>query len=576
MGPGEPLPSLADGGPGSFYPDGRALLADLAVIRSSLLERGDGIIAHGALATLIRQVETFDLHLLPLDLRQNSVPHAAALTELLRARGLCPDYAALAEDDRIALLGLLLAERTVVLPTAAEEGAWGLSPETRRIAGTFRQVCWAREAITPRAVRAYIISMTHAASDVLAAAVLAQDLPGLPIVPLFETIDDLRRAADLMDRLYEVPAYRRRLAEAGDVQEIMVGYSDSAKDGGVVTSYWELYKAQERLVAGARRHGLRVELFHGRGGTVGRGGGPAYEAILAQPAGTVGGRLRLTEQGEVINEKYGLPEIAARNLETTISAVMMASLEPPAGRAPRPEWCAAMEAISEAAHAAYRRLVEDPDFLTYFEEATPIDLLDELNIGSRPARRAGTAGHRRSTGDPLGLQLDAVAPCVARLVPPGHRSGGVQDPDEAAHSTLLREMYCSWPFFSSMIDNVQMAMAKADMAIAAHYAALVRDTAIAGRLFTAISDEFERAVSAIRTITGYETLLQNVAVLQSSIILRNPYVDPLSYIQVALLRELGEARAEEREVAEDAAEISLRQAVHLTINGIAAGLRNTG
>ena len=572
--PGRPGPALDDAGPGSFYSHGADLLADLRLVRASLIAGGDDLIASGALTTLIRQVEIFDLHLLSLDIRQNSAVNSRALADLLRARGLCPNYAALAEQDKVDLLAGLLDSGQRLLPQPAEEEELGLTEQTRLVTAVFRQIAWARRAVGLGAVRSYIVSMTHAASDLLAVALLAQDLPGLSILPLFETIDDLRGAPALMEGLYTLPAYRRLLAQRGHLQEIMVGYSDSAKDGGVLTSCWELYRAQERLVAAAAPHGVRVALFHGRGGTVGRGGGPAYEAILGQPPGTVSGRLRLTEQGEVINQKYGLPEIAARNLETTVSAVILASLNgPPPGGGPPPGWASAMEFISQEAHRGYRSLVyEDPDFLTYFEGATPIEAISELNIGSRPARRSGNS---RGIGDLRAIPW-VFSWMQARHVLPGWYPLGsaltafiAQDP--AAHTTLLGEMYRAWPFFSSTIDNIQMAMAKADMEIARRYAALVADQTVAQRIFGLIAAEYARTLDVLRTVTGRSALLDNAPVLQSSIILRNPYVDPLSYIQVDLLPRLRACPP-----TEEALRMALREATHLTINGIAAGLRNTG
>ena len=502
--------------------------------------------------------------------------NSRALTDLLRARGLCPNYADLPEQDKVDLLAGLLDSGQRLLPQPAEEQELRLAEQTRQVAAVFRQIAWARRAIGPGAVRSYIVSMTHCRQRP-ARRRRAGPGPTWPAhpAPLSRQIDDLRGAPALMEGLYTLPAYGRLLAQRGHLQEIMVGYSDSAKDGGVLTSCWELYRAQERLVATAAAHGVRVALFHGRGGTVGRGGGPAYEAILGQPPGTVGGRLRLTEQGEVINQKYGLPEIAARNLETTASAAILASLDGPRHQrgGPPAEWAAAMELISQEAHRGYRSLVyEDPDFLTYFEGATPIEAIGELNIGSRPARRSGNT---QGIGDLRAIPW-VFSWMQARHVLPGWFPLGsaltafiAQDP--AAHTALLGEMYRAWPFFSSTIDNIQMAMAKADMEIARRYAALVADQTVAQRIFGLIAAEYARTLEVLRAVTGRPALLDNAPVLQSSIILRNPYVDPLSYIQVALLPRLRACPP-----TEEAQRAALREATHLTINGIAAGLRNTG
>jgi phosphoenolpyruvate carboxylase len=399
------------------------------------------------------------------------------------------------------------------------------------------------------------------------------------VTPLFETIDDLRRAPDVMRRLFENPVYRRVLAAQGNLQEVMIGYSDSSKDGGILTSSWELYKAQERLNEVAQPHGVELRLFHGRGGTVGRGGGPSHEAIMAQPRGTVRGRIKITEQGEVVSSKYSLPEIAQRSLELTTAAVIAASLLPgrphdePDSRKPDPpkieSWKNVMESISANAFAAYRQVVRESEgFYDYFTEATPVEELQHLRIGSRPAKR--------KTGSKSIDDLRAI-PWVfgwtqSRHLLPGWLAVGTAldrflKLDPRANLKLLREMYGEWPFFHSTISNIEMTLAKADFQIARQYAARVRDRKLGQRIFQMLETEYDLTRQMVLKITGERNLLDNAPVLQRSIRVRNPYVDPMSYLQVELL-------ARERTSGQDDAQ--LLYAILLTINGIAAGMRNTG
>ncbi|MGH9754858.1 MAG: phosphoenolpyruvate carboxylase, partial [Blastocatellia bacterium] len=397
------------------------------------------------------------------------------------------------------------------------------------------------------------------------------------VSPLFETIEDLRRAPEIMRRLFEHPFYRRRLAAQGDLQEVMIGYSDSSKDGGILTSSWELYKAQERLWEVARAHGVELRLFHGRGGTVGRGGGPSYEAILAQPPDTVAGRIKITEQGEVISSKYSLAEIALRSLELTTSATIAASLPQPAQDAAKlSRWKNVMEEISAQAFAAYRRFVrETPGFYDYFVQATPVEELQHLRIGSRPAKRKSGS---KSLDD-----LRAI-PWVfgwtqSRHLLPGWLAVGTALEDfikarPRENLRLLREMYREWPFFHSTISNIEMTLAKADFQIARQYASRTLDRSLGRRIFRMLEEEYERACRVTLQVTGERRLLDQSPVLQRSIAVRNPYVDPLSFLQVELLAR--------RRQKDGKIELSngdrekLLYATLLTINGIAAGMRNTG
>jgi phosphoenolpyruvate carboxylase len=366
--------------PAACYASGAQLLLDLRTIEHSLVATGNAVLAAGPLRRLIRQVETFSLRLMPLDLRQ----HSARLEQAVawRLSLVAPEYARLDDEARIAVLTECYSRG---MPPEPDNPP----PEVADLLETCSLVSWAERMIEPDTITSIIVSMTHRVSDVLGALLLTGVAPKLQVVPLFETIDDLRGAPDLMRRLLDVPFYRDHLATCGNQQRLMLGYSDSSKDGGYLTSSWELFKAQEALQRTAAEAGIAVELFHGRGGTVGRGGGPAYHAILAQPPGTVRGRLRLTEQGEVINQKYGLPSIALRNIDTIAAATLLATS--PYGHAEAPvhdHWRAMLERLSEAALQAYRTLVEDPDFVRYLQEATPLELIGRLNIGSRPARRA--------------------------------------------------------------------------------------------------------------------------------------------------------------------------------------------
>jgi phosphoenolpyruvate carboxylase len=582
----------------NVYRDGASLREDLRLVRDSL-RAGKALYAASAVDRLMRQVAVFGLHLATLDLRQHSERHTAALSEITRALGL-RDYSQMSEDERVEWLTRELDTPRPFVATDAHYGA-----ETTETLNVFRVARRALDEISPNAIRTYIISMTREVSDLLAVLVLAKEAglvgrgagdgatgrrgdkedlnlpvapsPCLSVSPLFETINDLRRAPEIMRRLFEHPFYRRQLAAQGDLQEVMIGYSDSSKDGGILTSSWELYKAQERLWEVARANGVELRLFHGRGGTVGRGGGPSHEAIMAQPPDTVVGRIKITEQGEVISSKYGLAEIALRSLELTTSAVIAASLPQPAqdpGKLSR--WKEVMEEISALAFAAYRRFVrETPGFYDYFIQATPVEELQHLRIGSRPAKRKSGS---KSLDD-----LRAI-PWVfgwtqSRHLLPGWLAVGTALEDfikarPRENLPLLREMYREWPFFHSTISNIEMTLAKADFQIARQYASRTLDRNLGRRIFRMLEEEYERACRVTLQITGERRLLDQSPVLQRSIAVRNPYVDPLSFLQVELLARRrqrdgkAELNASDRE--------KLLYATLLTINGIAAGMRNTG
>lgn len=567
------------------YRDAADLEADLRLVRDSL-EAGKAHLAAARVNRLLRQVRVFGLHLAALDLRQHSARHVAALAEITRGLGVQPDYAGMDEAARVTWL---VAELSNPRPLVAADATF--SPETAETLNMFRVARRAMDQVSPQGIGTFVISMARAASDVLAVLVLARqaglDARHVRVAPLFETVDDLRNAPDVLGRLLDDPVYRAIVATQGDLQEIMIGYSDSSKDGGILTSGWELYQAQQRLWGVARSHGIELELFHGRGGSVGRGGGPSHEAIRAQPAGTVAGRIKITEQGEVVSSKYGLPEIAMRSLELATAAVIAASLPPPAATAAtrrRPgqardrstAWMDAMAALSGSSLAAYRQVVHGTEgFLEYFSQATPVEEFGRLRIASRPARRKRGS---KSLDD-----LRAI-PWVfgwtqSRHLLPGWLGVGTAleqfiDTGPAANHRrqldLLREMYRSWPFFQATIANIEMTLAKADFQIARQYAMRLPAPEVGQRIFGLLSAEYARTCRVLLQVTGERQLLANSPVLQRSIAVRNPYVDPMSHLQVELL-----ARSRKPGLTA-AAKARLRYALTLTINGIAAGMRNTG
>lgn len=568
---------------GHAYREGRELYADLGLIETALLASGAQHAA-GKVTTLMQQVATFDLHLATLDLRQHSNRHQTALTEITQHLGLPVDYGTMEEAERLEWLTTELAARR---PLVGLEDHF--SAATLETLNVFRVMRRALDEIGPRALRTYIISMTRQASDLLAVLVLAKQaglaacpdparaelcIARIAVAPLFETIDDLRRAPAVMEVLFTHRHYRALLALQDNVQEVMIGYSDSSKDGGILTSGWELYKAQMRLCEVAERHGIELRLFHGRGGTIGRGGGPSHEAILAQPSGTLQGRIKVTEQGEVISSKYNLPELALRSLELKMSAVVAASLPAKAAKKTRLQrWENAMETLSDTAFRAYRALAHDnPDFFTYFMQATPVEELQHMHIGSRPAKRASGGG---SIDDLRAIPWVFGWTQSRHLLPGWLAVGSALESFVAAnpqqHLALLREMYAEWPFFRSTLANIEMTLAKVDFQIVRQYAARTPDATLGKRMCKLLEEEFLRTCTLVLQITGEKELLDNAPVLQRSIALRNPYVDPMSYLQVELL-----ARRRQAGKRAGTDEDRLLHAILLTINGISAGMRNTG
>ncbi|MDR3707582.1 MAG: phosphoenolpyruvate carboxylase [Capsulimonadaceae bacterium] len=583
----ERLRRTIDGKEQNIYESRDQLLDDLHLIYENLIACGSKRAADRIIRPLLARTRMFGFHLAHLDIREHKSRYMKTLDELLVAAGL-PVASGLPEQERLALL-----EREIVNPRPLVRANAPLTPETAATLGLFRLVAEQRGRYGDEAFGTFIMSMAQGTGDVLTMLLLAKEaglfaagetpVSHVSLVPLFETIEDLENAPEVLDALLTNSVYRQQVAARGGQQEVMVGYSDSTKDGGYFTANWKLYEAQKKLAEVASTHGIQLRLFHGRGGAIGRGGGPANKAILAQPSGTIRGRIKITEQGEVIAARYFDQDVAYRNLEQIVHAVIVATA-PSSGRAEERlgEWEALARRMSDVSFEKYRGLVYgDPGFLTFFTEATPIGELSQLNIGSRPPRR--TASDKIS-------DLRAI-PWVfswmqCRIVLPGWYGLGTALEDYAKSGAdalgRLRDMYECWSFFETVIDNAQMSLAKADMDIASRYASLVNDRAIANRIFGEIRKEFDKTLSMLLAITRQDSLLSSNPVLQRSIALRNPYVDPISFLQVELLRRLRALPSESDAVGgvwqelHEAQRRDLRDAVLLSVNGIAAGLKNTG
>ena len=556
--------------PPGVYLAKKQLLDDLNLISDDLRASGAIATANGAIRDFIRLVEVFGIHMLKLDLRQHSARHEQATDEVLRAAGVCPNYLELTPDQRFDVLTKELESTRPLIPSHLT-----FTADASEVIRTFRTMAAILQQRCPEAMGTYIISSTtdpvHLLEVLLFAreARLFQPVEGkslIDIVPLFEALEPLRTGRAIMEKLFKLPVYRRQLELRGNIQEVMIGYSDSNKESGFLQSGWALYRAQVEVTELGKKSGIVIQFFHGRGGAVGRGGGPANMAILAQPRGTVNGRLRITEQGEMIADRYGHPAIAERHLEQVLDAVLRTSF-PDEATVPDSDWFAVMDDLAESARMHYRKLVyETPEFLTYFEQATCIGEIAELKIGSRPARRSKA----RSID-----QLRAI-PWVFSWMQSRHTLPGWYGLGSAVKQLLrtrptglamLRDMYSRWPFWKALIDNAQMILAKADLVIARLYADLVDDRTLGDRIYGRIAEEYKFASEAVCQITGQTDLLERSPVLKTSIERRNPYVDPLSFIQLVLLRRLraGEGSRDE-----------LVTAVLESINGVAAGLKNTG
>jgi phosphoenolpyruvate carboxylase len=565
------LPHRTAIGAGDAYGSAAALRADLDVLDASLRCGGSELVAGGRLRTLRKAVETFGFHLAPIDLRQNSEVHEGVMDELFRSAGVDVDYARADEEQRVRALCAEIRWRRPLRSPFVE-----YSERTREELRIVDVAASMRERYGDESIRQYIVSKAGSVSDLLEVAVLLKEagllVPGekpacaLQLVPLFETIADLRGAPATMRRWFALPEARAMVASLGDTQEVMLGYSDSNKDGGYVTSNWELYKAQTELVEVFREAGVRLRFFHGRGGSVGRGGGPSYEAILAQPPGSLPGEIRLTEQGEVISSKYSNRDIGRRNLEALLAATYRASERhwPVKGEGAFRE---AMEEISETAMAAYRSLVyETEGFVEYFRATTPINEISELNIGSRPASRKPSQRIEDLRAIPW---VFSWAQC--RVMLPGwYGFGAAVDAFSARHGAagreLLRRMATDWPFFRTMVANLDMLLAKADLSVAARYRDLMPDRAVAQSIFARIEGEFDATVRGLFDVTGATAFLESNRLLARSIRNRFPYLDPLNHLQLELLRRHRAGDSDER----------VHRGIHLSINGLAAGLRNSG
>jgi phosphoenolpyruvate carboxylase len=570
------------------YENAAAFTADLLIIAESLRANHGAALIRPRLNTLMRASEIFGFHLATLDMRQSSDVHERVLCELFRTAQLETDYSSLTEEQKIELL---LAE--LDQPRLLYSPFTTYTDETESELAVLRMARSVRQKFGPGAIRNYVISHTESVSDLLELLLLQKETglyridpqsgeqqAELMVIPLFETIPDLRCADAIMDGLLSLPRMRALVQQQGELQEVMLGYSDSNKDGGFLTSNWELYKAEIGLVQVFQKHGVKLRLFHGRGGTVGRGGGPSHQAILAQPSGTVNGQFRLTEQGEIIASKFSNPEIGRRNLELVVAAVMEASLMPTATEGKRAKQLAeferVMEELSEYAYQAYRNLVyETPGFTDYFFSATPIAEIAELNIGSRPASRKATRRIEDLRAIPWGFSWGQC-----RLLLPGWFGfGSAVSAWLADNSTqsktkklaTLRAMCKEWPFFSTLLSNMDMVLAKTDLAVASRYATLVADKKLRNMIFKRIAAEHALTLEGLTMLTGAKERLVNDPALARSIKNRFAYLDPLNHLQVELIKRHRASKDDGRK-----ADVRVHRGVHLSINGVAAGLRNTG
>ena len=560
----------------SPYQTPAELLDDLDVVDESLRSNGSAVLADDRLCRLRESVRVFGFHLSGLDMRQNSDVHEEVIAELFAWAGVHDDYVSLSEPERVELLAAELGTRRPLVRPEAD-----LSELARKELGIVMAAARAVHVFGPQAVPNYIISMCQSVSDMLEPAILLKeaglldasgDQPhaAVGIVPLFETIDDLQRGSSILEAALDLPLYRALVTARGDSQEVMLGYSDSNKDGGYLAANWALYRAELDLVESARKTGIRLRLFHGRGGTVGRGGGPSYDAILAQPPGAVRGSLRLTEQGEVIAAKYAEPQIARRNLETLLAATLEATLLDTEGLGQSSEEAyAVLDDLAARAQRAYAELVhETPGFVDYFKASTPVSEIGALNIGSRPTSRKPTTQISDLRAIPW-----VLAWSQSRVMLPGWYGTGSafeqwiadgEDPD--ARLAVLQDLYQRWPFFTTVLSNMAQVLAKSDLGLAARYSELVDDEDLRRRVFDKIVDEHARTIRMHALITGQDDLLADNPALARSVFNRFPYLEPLNHLQVELLRRYRSGDEDEL----------VQRGILLTMSGLATALRNSG
>ncbi|WP_273852649.1 phosphoenolpyruvate carboxylase [Guptibacillus spartinae] len=555
------------------YKNTEQFIADLKLISNSLRQHFPEGAHFSELNKLIRQASLFGFHLATLDVRNHSGEHEGAIAEILSRVNMANDYAALEEEEKVQLLTSILEDPRPVLSTYED-----YSEKTRKIIDIFTMIKKAHQEFGTKSISVYLISMTRSASDLLEVLVLAKEAniyrlhadgsveSDLNIAPLLETIDDLKAGPSIMKKLFDLPVYKNHLAEVGNRQEIMLGYSDGSKDGGTLTANWKLYQAQQEISSIASDRNLRLKFFHGRGGALGRGGGPLRRSLLSQPPETYTAGVKITEQGEVLSSRYLLYDIAYRSLEQATTTLLTSAVSGIEKDQRQEKWHKMMEEMSSVSLKSYQSLVfEDDGFLAYFKQGTPLPELGALNIGSRPMSRKGTDHF-----DDLRAIPWVFAWTQSRQLMPAWYASGIgltklATTEEGLKN--LKEMYQDWPFFASLIDNLQMGLMKADLATAEKYMSLIDDEQLATRIFGKIVEEYHRTKEVILTITGQEELLDGTPNIKDSIRLRNPYVDPLSSLQVELISTYRSQGSEDEELLKE---------ILLTINGIAAGLRNTG
>jgi phosphoenolpyruvate carboxylase len=549
------------------YSDYLELYDDLKLVESSLRRNRGRYTAAGALRRLMQKVRLFRLYLVPLDVREDSRLHAAAFDEMFRSYGRTSSYKGLDEKDKQTLLTTEIANPRPFFPAEPR-----FSESTNKIIATWRMIAAAHKRYGKDVIDTVIASMSQQPSDTLSLLLLAREVGiqnDIDLVPLFETIDDLLNAPAVMTALFANPEYRKHLQARGNRQQVMIGYSDSGKDGGYLASNWNLYTAQQNLADMCAAQGVRLELFHGRGGSIGRGGGPTHQAILSQPPRSMQGDIKITEQGEVIAYRYSNEQIARRHLHQVTNAVLLALGAPQEKEIPA-DWREAMDHLAESGRKAYRKFVyETPGFVEYWQQATPINELANLPISSRPAKRKTGGGFTDVRAIPWvfsWMQSRAI-------IPSWYGVGFALDSYCDTHTTgmvLLRKMYAEWSFFRALMENAQLDLAKADMGIAQLYSSLVHDSTLRDSVFNEMQEEYIRSRAIVCRVTGQSELLNNSPVMQRSIERRNPYVDPLNFIQVELLRQLRAERSDSGDYR------SIMRNVLAAVNGIAAGMKTTG